>query len=175
MEGCAPGENHVRAADRRRWRLTRHVSVGGVVMGHIHTSSAGLGHRISAAAFGSALGYLHHCVGRCCFSAVLHFLDQIDTGCLLLLWFGECLSLGASASSALFLLVVSSNLMPGGDPSPRPFPYKGSSPCMALDGETWSLDVLFKGVTIRFKRKVVVSGNFWIARLPSPLVPIPLA
>jgi len=109
------------------------------------------------------------------FSAVLHFLDQIDTGCLLLLWFGECLSLGASASSALFLLVVSSNLMPGGDPSPRPFPYKGSSPCMALDGETWSLDVLFKGVTIRFKRKVVVSGNFWLARLPSPLVPIPLA
>ena len=35
-------------------------------MGHIHASSAGLGHRISAAAFGSALGYLRHCVGRCC-------------------------------------------------------------------------------------------------------------
>ena len=117
----------------------------------------------------------HESLGFICFSVVLHFLDQIDTGCWLLLWFGECLSLGASASSALFLLVVSSNLMPGGDPSPRPFPYKGSSPCMALDGETWSLDVLFKGVTIRFKRKVVVSGNFWLARLPSPLVPILLA
>ena len=32
---CAPGENHVRAADRRRWRLVRHVPVGGVVLGHL--------------------------------------------------------------------------------------------------------------------------------------------
>jgi hypothetical protein len=79
--------------------------------------------------------------GSPAFSIVLHFLDLIDISCLLLLWFGECLSLGASASSALFLLVVSLNLMPSGVPSPRLFPYKDSSPCMALDGETWSLDV----------------------------------
>ena len=117
----------------------------------------------------------HGSLGIICFSVVLHFLDKIDTGCLLLLWFGECVSFGAYASSALFLLLVSSNLMPSGDPSPRPFPSKDSTPCMALDGKILSLDVLFKGVTIRFKRKVVVSGNFWLARLPSPLVPIPLA
>jgi len=35
-------------------------------MGHIHASSAGLGHRISAATFGSAMGYLRHCAGRYC-------------------------------------------------------------------------------------------------------------
>ena len=48
----------------------------------------------------------HESLGFICFSVVLHFLDQIDTGCWLLLWFGECLPLGAYASSALFLLVV---------------------------------------------------------------------
>ena len=55
LEDFAPGENHVRAADRRRWHLVCHVPVGGVVMGHLHASSAGLGRRTSAAAFVSSL------------------------------------------------------------------------------------------------------------------------
>jgi len=40
MDVCLPGENHVHAADWRRWRLANHVPVGGVVMGHFHASSA---------------------------------------------------------------------------------------------------------------------------------------
>jgi len=55
MEIFAPGENHVRAADRRRWRLVRHVPVGGVAMDTSYASSAGL--RILAAVLGPASGY----------------------------------------------------------------------------------------------------------------------
>ena len=71
----------------------------------------------------------------------------------------ECPLFGASALSALFLLVVPSNFMPGGVPTFPPSPCEVSSPCMSLDGGTWEPGCAFKGGSISIQGEIVVFGE----------------
>ena len=85
-----------------------------------------------------------------------------------------CSPFDAYVSSALSLLVVPSNIMPGVFTLPS-FPCEVSSPCTALDGCTWEPGCIFKGVSISIEGEIVVFGEPWSAPLPPLLVPSPLA
>jgi hypothetical protein len=91
-------------------------------------------------------------------------------GCHHELWIGRLCSVGA-----FFLLVVSSNSVPGGVSTHPPFPCEVSSPCTALDIGMWKPRYAFKCGFISIEMKIILFGEPSFAPLPPPLVPSSLA
>ena len=83
-----------------------------------------------------------------------------------------CSPFDAYVSSALSLLVVPSNIMPGVFTLPQS-PYKVYSPCTVLVGGSWEPGCAFRW--LRQHKRGIVVGEPWFAPLPPPLVPTSLA
>lgn len=80
---------------------------------------------------------------------ILHAL--VDIGCWLSSWFSECPPFGASTPSALFLLMVLSNFMPGGVSTSSTIPLRGFLPSNSVGRWYLELGCPSKGVTVSFK------------------------